>query len=114
MSDNALGPAPPMQTSGTCARCALATAVTTSVTPGPAVTAQTPAGAKRVGGQDAKPVGDIASTLDVGMQRAAEDALAPLTTPAAIVAIQPSTGNLLEVYEEGPQNPFAVLGGLGG
>jgi len=23
-------------------------------------------------------------------------------------------GNLLEVYEEGPQNPFAVLGGLGG
>jgi hypothetical protein len=25
-----------------------------------------------------------------------------------------ATGNLLEVYEEGPQNPFAVLGGLGG
>jgi hypothetical protein len=25
-----------------------------------------------------------------------------------------SQGNLLEVYEEGPQNPFAVLGGLGG
>jgi hypothetical protein len=25
-----------------------------------------------------------------------------------------SEGNLLEVYEEGPQNPFAVLGGLGG
>ena len=23
-------------------------------------------------------------------------------------------GNLLEVYEEGPQNPFAFLGGLGG
>ena len=78
-----------------------------------AVTAQTAAGAKRVGGQDAQPVGDIASTLDVGMQRAAEDALAPLTTPAAIVAIQPSTGNLLAVAQNAPadaQGPIALTG----
>ena len=37
-----LGPAPPMTIIGMPARCALATAVTTSVTPGPAVTAHTP------------------------------------------------------------------------
>ncbi|MBX7450990.1 penicillin-binding protein [Mycolicibacterium sp. 3033] len=78
-----------------------------------AVTAQTAAGAQRVGGQDAKPVGDIASTLDIGMQRAAEDALAPLPTPAALVAIQPSTGNLLAVAQNAPadaQGPLALTG----
>ncbi|MCV7153490.1 penicillin-binding transpeptidase domain-containing protein [Mycolicibacterium pyrenivorans] len=78
-----------------------------------AVTTQTTAGAKRVGGQDAEPVGDIASTLDIGMQRAAEDALAPLPTPAAIVAIQPSTGNLLAVAQNAPadaQGPIALTG----
>ncbi|MDZ4267891.1 MAG: penicillin-binding transpeptidase domain-containing protein, partial [Mycobacterium sp.] len=78
-----------------------------------AVSAQTAAGAKRVGGQDAKPVGDIPSTLDIGMQRAAEDALAPLPTPAAIVAIQPSTGNLLAVAQNAPadaQGPIALTG----
>lgn len=77
------------------------------------MTAQTTAGAKRVGGQDAKPVGDIASTLEIGMQRAAEDALAPLPTPAAIVAIQPSTGDLLAVAQNAPadaQGPIALTG----
>lgn len=78
-----------------------------------AVTVQTTAGAQRVGGQDARPVGDIASTLDIGMQRAAEDALAPLPTPAVIVAIQPSTGNLLTVAQNAPadaQGPIALTG----
>ncbi len=42
MSHSALGPAPPMQIMGTPARWALATAVTTSVMPGPAVTRHTP------------------------------------------------------------------------
>lgn len=42
MSVSKRGPAPPMQIIGMPARCAFATAVTTSVTPGPAVTAQTP------------------------------------------------------------------------
>ena len=41
-----------------------------------AVSAQTATGSQRVGGQDPKPVADIASTLDIGMSRAAEDALA--------------------------------------
>ncbi|KRD19581.1 penicillin-binding protein [Mycobacterium sp. Root265] len=78
-----------------------------------AVSAETASGPKRVGGQDAQPVGDIASTLDIGMQLAAEDALAPLTTPAAIVAIQPSTGNLLAVAQNAPadaQGPIALTG----
>ena len=78
-----------------------------------AVTAQTAVGAQRVGGADAKPVGDISSTLDIGMQRAAEDALASLPTAAALVAIQPSTGNLLTVAQNAPadaQGPIALTG----
>ena len=85
----------------------------TDAAAGWAVTAQTSAGPQRVGGQDAEPVGDIASTLDIGMQRAAEDALAPLGTPAALVAIQPSTGNLLVVGQNAPadaQGPIALTG----
>ncbi|WP_348730690.1 penicillin-binding transpeptidase domain-containing protein [uncultured Mycolicibacterium sp.] len=85
----------------------------TDAAAGWAVTAQTSAGPQRVGGQDAEPVGDISSTLDIGMQRAAEDALASLATPAAIVAIQPSTGNLLVVGQNAPadaQGPIALTG----
>ena len=85
----------------------------TDAAAGWAVTAQTSAGPQRVGGQDAEPVGDISSTLDIGMQRAAEDALAPLGTPAALVAIQPSTGNLLAVGQNAPadaQGPIALTG----
>ena len=85
----------------------------TDAAAGWAVTAQTSAGPQRVGGQDAEPVGDISSTLDIGMQRAAEDALASLATPAAIVAIQPSTGNLLAVGQNAPadaQGPIALTG----
>lgn len=85
----------------------------TDAAAGWAVSAQTATGPKRVGGQDAQSVGDIASTLDIGTQLAAENALAPLTTPAAIVAIQPSTGNLLAVAQNAPadaQGPIALTG----
>lgn len=78
-----------------------------------AVSAQTRTGPRRVGGQDAKPVGDIASTLDIAMLRAAEEALAPLPPPAALVAIQPSTGNLLAVAQNAAadaQGPIALTG----
>ncbi|MDT5279883.1 MAG: hypothetical protein QOJ20_1078 [Mycobacterium sp.] len=68
-----------------------------------AVSAETATGSQRVGGQDPKPVADIASTLDIGMLRAARNALAELTTPAAMVVIQPSTGDLVAVG----QNPAA-------
>ena len=78
-----------------------------------AISAQTDAGPKRVGGQDPKAVGDIASTLDIGMQRSAEAALAPLPTAAAIVAIEPSTGNVLAVAQNAPadaQGAIALTG----
>lgn len=85
----------------------------TDAAAGWAVTAETATGPRQVGGQDAKPVGDIASTLDSGMQLAAEAALAPLPTPATIVAIQPSTGHLLVVAQNAPadaQGPIALTG----
>lgn len=78
-----------------------------------AVSAQTDSGATRVGGRDAQPVGDIPSTLDISAQRAAETALTPLTTPATIVAIQPSTGDLLVVAQNAPadaQGAIALTG----
>jgi len=85
----------------------------TDAADGWAVNAQTPTGPQRVGGQDAKAVGDIASTLDIGMMRAAEDALAPIPTPAAMVVIQPSTGNLLAIGQNAAadaQGPIALTG----
>ena len=78
-----------------------------------AVNAQTAAGLQRVGGQDPKPVADISSTLDIGMLRAAKNALAALTTPAAIVAIQPSTGDLLAIGQNvaaDAKGPIALTG----
>ena len=78
-----------------------------------AVNAQTAAGLKRVGGQDPKPVGDIASTLDSGMLRAGKNALAAFPTPAAIVAIAPSTGDVLAVAQNAAadaQGPIALTG----
>ncbi len=59
-----------------------------------------PPAAQRVGGQDPKPVADIASTLDIGMLRAAEGRAGADPTPAAMVAIQPSTGDVLAVGAE--------------
>jgi hypothetical protein len=76
---------------------------TTDAAAGWAVQAQTSNGSQPVGGQPPKPVADIHSTLDVGMLRRAEEALAPIATPAAMVVIQPSTGNLLALA----QNPAA-------
>ncbi|HKH51046.1 MAG TPA: penicillin-binding transpeptidase domain-containing protein [Mycobacterium sp.] len=62
-----------------------------------AVSAKSATGSQRISGQDPKPVADITSTLDIGLLRAAEDALAPISTPAATVVIQPSTGDVLAV-----------------
>jgi hypothetical protein len=67
------------------------------------VSATIATGSERVGGQDPKPVADIASTLDIGMMRASKEALAALPAPAAMVVIQPSTGDVLAVG----QNPAA-------
>ncbi|WP_327142840.1 penicillin-binding transpeptidase domain-containing protein [Nocardia sp. NBC_01327] len=68
---------------------------------------------QRVGGQDAKAVTDIHTTLDPALQRAAEAALVPIPQAAAIVALQPSTGNVLAIAQNGPaddQGPLALTG----
>ncbi|MEV6773561.1 penicillin-binding transpeptidase domain-containing protein [Nocardia sp. NPDC051030] len=78
-----------------------------------AVRAQGTDGTQRVGGPDAKPVTDIKTTLDIAWQRAAESALAPITTPAAIIALQPSTGNVLAMAQNAPgdaQGPIGLTG----
>jgi cell division protein FtsI/penicillin-binding protein 2 len=85
----------------------------TDAAAGWAVSAQTATGSERVGGRDPKTVADIASTLDIGMSRAAEDALAPIPTPAALVVIQPSTGDVLAVGQNpaaDEQGPIALTG----
>jgi hypothetical protein len=78
-----------------------------------AVSAKTATRSQRVGGQDAKPVADVHSTLDIGMSRAAQEALAPILTPAAMVVIQPSTGDVLAIGQNpaaDAQGPIALTG----
>ncbi|OQQ22777.1 penicillin-binding protein [Prescottella equi] len=55
--------------------------------------------ARRLAGQDAAPVPDIDTTLDLRLQTRAEDALASVPQPAAIVALRPSTGAVLAVAQ---------------
>ena len=45
---------------------------------------------------------DVTTTLDAGVQDAAEAALAAATKPAALVAVRPSTGDVLAVANGGP------------
>ncbi|MFE7742075.1 penicillin-binding transpeptidase domain-containing protein [Nocardia sp. NPDC057455] len=78
-----------------------------------AVRAQTPQGTQRVAGTDPKPTADIATTLDLGMQRAAEAALAPVAQPAAIVTLRPSTGEVVAIAQNAAadaQGPIALTG----
>lgn len=78
-----------------------------------AVRAQTPQGTQRVAGTDPRPTADIATTLDPGLQRAAEAALAPVAQPAAIVALRPSTGAVVAIAQNAvadAQGPIALTG----
>jgi cell division protein FtsI/penicillin-binding protein 2 len=78
-----------------------------------AVRAQTSDGTQRIAGQDPQPTPDIPTTLDIDLQRAAENALTPITQPATIVALQPSTGNVLAVAQNAAadgQGPIALTG----
>ncbi|MGK8524649.1 penicillin-binding transpeptidase domain-containing protein [Nocardia asteroides] len=78
-----------------------------------AVRAQTPQGTQRVAGTDPRPTADIVTTLDPGLQRAAEAALAPIAQPAAIVALRPSTGDVVALAQNAPadaQGPIALTG----
>lgn len=85
----------------------------TDAATGWAVRARTAEGTQRIAGPDAKPVTDLATTLDIDLQNAAEAALTPITTPAAIVALRPSTGEVLAVAQNDPaddQGPIALTG----
>ncbi|WP_067687121.1 penicillin-binding transpeptidase domain-containing protein [Nocardia jejuensis] len=78
-----------------------------------AVRAQGGDGTQRVAGPDAQPVTDIKTTLDIALQRAAEAALAPISTPAAIIALQPSTGQVLAMAQNAAgdaQGPIGLTG----
>ncbi|MGY4102203.1 penicillin-binding transpeptidase domain-containing protein [Nocardia sp. R16R-3T] len=78
-----------------------------------AVRAQTADGTERVAGQDPKPTADIVTTLDTDLLRYAESALTPITQPAAIVALQPSTGKVLAVAQNAAadaEGPIALTG----
>lgn len=78
-----------------------------------AVRAQTPQGTERIAGQDPQPTADLTTTLDIDLQHAAEDALTPLTQPAAIVALQPSTGKVVAVAQNEAadgEGPIALTG----
>ena len=49
-----------------------------------------------------KPGTTVATGLDRAVQTAAEDAVEPLSQQAMLVAIQPSTGDILAVAQNGP------------
>ncbi|WP_027502589.1 penicillin-binding transpeptidase domain-containing protein [Rhodococcus sp. UNC363MFTsu5.1] len=63
--------------------------------------------AERLAGADGTPQPDIATTLDPAIQTAAQAAIADLPQQAAIVALRPSTGEVLAVA----QNPAATAQG---
>jgi cell division protein FtsI/penicillin-binding protein 2 len=56
-----------------------------------------------------KPGSTAAVTLDRAIQAAAEDAVEPLTQQAMLVAIQPSTGNLLAIAQNAAADPAGAL-----
>lgn len=63
--------------------------------------------------KQALPASAVATSLGRGVQAAAEVAIDPLPTPAMIVAIQPSTGDLLAVAQNAPadaQGAIALTG----
>jgi len=63
--------------------------------PGITVFASGPRGERELFTQDAVPGTEIATTFDVELQKRAEDVLAHVASPAAIVAIRPSTGEIV-------------------
>ncbi|UOT05562.1 penicillin-binding transpeptidase domain-containing protein [Rhodococcus opacus] len=69
--------------------------------------------AKSIAGQQGPDAPDIATTLDLPMQMAAERALADVPQQAAIVALRPSTGEVLAVAQNAPADalgPIALTG----
>ncbi|WP_280236164.1 penicillin-binding transpeptidase domain-containing protein [Nocardia cyriacigeorgica] len=78
-----------------------------------AVRVRTPEGTERLAGQDPQPTADITTTLDIDRQHAAEAALTSVAQPAAIVALRPSTGEVVAVAQNDAadaQGPIALTG----
>ncbi|MGW1738066.1 penicillin-binding transpeptidase domain-containing protein [Nocardia sp. NPDC001965] len=78
-----------------------------------AVSARTADSTTRIAGADPHPTADIRSTIDIGLQRAAQAALDPIGTAAAIVAVRPSTGEVLAVGQNAAADsagPIALTG----
>ncbi|WP_067655447.1 penicillin-binding transpeptidase domain-containing protein [Nocardia harenae] len=63
------------------------------------IQAESAQGTRRVAGRDPRAVADLPSTIDPGVQRSAEAALAPIATPAAVVALRPATGAVVAVAQ---------------
>ncbi|HEV7451746.1 MAG TPA: penicillin-binding transpeptidase domain-containing protein [Pseudonocardiaceae bacterium] len=64
-------------------------------------------------GEQPRPVSTLTSTIDRGVQAAGERAVDAVTNPAMIVAIQPSTGEILAVAQNAAadaQGPLALTG----
>ncbi len=62
-----------------------------------------------LGGQDPRPVPTVTTTIDRGVQAAAEDAVDAVPNPAMIVAIQPSTGGILAVAQNAAADAQGAL-----
>lgn len=77
------------------------------------VQARTTQGPTRIAGRDPGQTTDIRTTIDTGLQRAAETALDPLGTPAAVVALRPSTGAIVAAGQNAAadaEGPIAFTG----
>ncbi|MEU1981242.1 penicillin-binding transpeptidase domain-containing protein [Nocardia sp. NPDC019395] len=77
------------------------------------VEARTPEGTTRVAGEDPGQTTDIRTTIDAGLQRATESALDPIGQPAAMVAIRPSTGEIVAAGQNAAgdaEGPIALTG----
>ncbi|WP_277870554.1 penicillin-binding transpeptidase domain-containing protein [Nakamurella antarctica] len=64
---------------------------------------------KTLSEQQAVPGAKVTLTLDTKVQSAAEGALAKIPEPAVIVAIQPSTGEILAVAQNAPANALGTI-----
>ncbi|MEV0360547.1 penicillin-binding transpeptidase domain-containing protein [Nocardia sp. NPDC050697] len=73
------------------------------------IQAETAQGTRRVAGRDPRAAADLPSTVDPGVQRAAEAALAPIATPAAVVALRPATGAVVAVAQNAAADAQGAL-----
>lgn len=64
-------------------------------------------------GQDPQPVPTVTTTVDRGVQAAAEDAVQAVPNPAMIVALQPSTGGIVAVAQNAAADRQGALSLVG-